>query len=222
MASLSGSASSTNDTGGNLNKNKVWEKAKKGEDVQTSLMGPDYSYSDHVPTTGQLGVGDKGSFSQLGTNLGAIGTYVRVLISGDPPLGNRYFVNTGGTCTAPDGSEQPRHNYVNNKPTSTEMGGLIPGVIYDLEGLNPAYLFNSLTASSAPDCKCYKCDVTSGSDTHFLTNNLTPDFDASLCQEVATSLCIKSKESFENADKNMLATTIVAAVAAVILIFARR
>jgi hypothetical protein len=222
MNSLFGSASSKNDTGGNLNKNKVWDKAKKGQDVQTSLMGPTYSYVDNVPTTSQLGVGDEGSFNQMGKNLGAIGTYVRVLISGNPPLGNRYFVNSGGTCTAPDGSEQPRHNYINNKPTSTSMGGLIPGVIYDLGGLNPKYLFNALSSPSAPGCKCFKCDVTSGSDTHFLTNDLTPDFDGTLCKEVATSLCIKSKESFENEEKHMLATTIVAAVAAVILMFARR
>jgi hypothetical protein len=211
----------SNDNGSNLGTNSLWSKAKTGQDIQTSVLGPAYSYADNIPTTDELGVGDSGTFNQLGTNLGAVGTYVKTLISGDPPLGNRYFVNTGGTCTAPDGTEQPRHNYVNNKPTSRALGGLIPGVVNDIGGLNPLYLMNSLMASSAPSCKCYQCNVTSGDDSHFLTPDLSPDFDSSLCKEVETKLCIQSKESFENVPKSMVATTIIAAVAAGILLLSR-
>ena len=39
---------------------------------------------------------------------------MNALITGDPPLGNQFFVNTGGTCLAPDGQLRERYNYINN------------------------------------------------------------------------------------------------------------
>ena len=102
---------------GDLNKNSLWSDIENGaSNVQTEVLGPSYSYTDNVATPSSLGINSNGSFDQLGTNLGAVGTYVSTLIEGNPPLGNQYFVNTGGVCTAPDGSTQPRYNYINNKP----------------------------------------------------------------------------------------------------------
>jgi len=171
------------------------------------MMGPSYSYADNIPGPSSLGIGSAGTFSQLGTNLSGIGTYVSTMIDGDPPLGNQFFVNTGGTCIAPDGSSQSRYNYINNKPSGgilpagmTEIGsganGLIPGVIGDIEGLNPMYMMNALMADSSPKCECYKCDVTTGASSRFLTTTLSPDYSSTHCTQVDASQC--TSEPFEN------------------------
>lgn len=181
-----------------LGANSLWSDiSNKAGNVETDLMGPAYSYADNLPKPtgeGGLGVGSDGSFSQLGTNLGAVGTYVSTMV-GETSMGNSYYVNTGGTCTAPDGSVQPRYNYINN----VSKNGLIPGVISDIGGLNPLYLMNSLTSDSSPACKCYQCPVTSGGAYRFLSPDLSPDFTAKICKVVDPSKCMtKTKEGFAN------------------------
>jgi hypothetical protein len=192
-----------------LGSNSLWSDIAGGAPTaQTDLMGPSYSYTDNIPGPSSMGIGTEGTFSQLGSNLGGIGNYVSVMIDGDPPLGNQFFVNTGGTCTAPDGSSQSRYNYINNKPSGagllpasmSEIGsgsnGLIPGVIGDIEGLNPMYMMNALMADTSPKCECYKCDVTTGASSRFLTTSLSPDYSSTACTQVDPSQC--TTESFEN------------------------
>ena len=128
----------------NLGLNSLWGDVKKKDpDVEAEIRGPDYDYAKNVGKPSSKGVGTEGSFDQLGRNLGAVGSYVNTLV-GSRSMGDNYFVNTGGTCTAPDGSIQARFNYVNN-----ESEGLVFGVVEDIGGLNPVYLINSLTASSS-------------------------------------------------------------------------
>jgi hypothetical protein len=133
------------------------------------------------------------------------------MISG-PALGNQFFVNTGGMCVAPDKSVQPRYNYINNVANgadvlpaamkedlggiASDFNGLLPGMLQDLEGLNPIYLLGSLAADSEPTCECYTCETTGGSQSQFLNKDLSPDFDPDLCKQVDVSLCKKSTESF--------------------------
>jgi hypothetical protein len=194
-----------------LGANSLWSDL---DNAETDIMGPDYSYSDNIPGPNSLGVGSAGTMGQLTTNIDAANQYVKIMVTGDPPLGNQYYVNTGGACTAPDGSTQSRYNYINNKSVgadllppglsdlsflSSDLNGLIPGIVGDLEGLNPLFLFKSLVADGTPPCECYQCQVTDGSPYNFLTQSLSPDFDANLCTQVDTALCKASgKESFEN------------------------
>lgn len=217
---------------GDLSKNPLWSNVNPNK--ASSFMGPDYSYADNVPGPSSLGVGSNGTFSQVYSNLNAVTTYVKGMISGDPPLGNQYFLNTGGVCTASDGSTQPRWNYINNIPgggsppagiqdlafLSNDMRGLIPGIVQDVEGLNPYYLFSALTSDGTPSCDCYKCVVTTGGDSYFLTPDLSPDFDPDLCTKVDVSQCkASSSESFSNI--NMASSPIPTIVAALgILYFA--
>lgn len=207
----------------NLGANSLWSSMdpSKGSDSQspsvaTDILGPEYSYSSNIPGPTSLGVGSAGSLGQLSTNLEAALQYVKIMVSGDPPLGNQYYVNTGGTCTAPDGSTQSRYNYINNMSTgsdllpqglsdlsfvTSDLNGLLPGVVGDLEGLDPLYLFNALSADGNPACQCYKCSVTSGSPYQFLTPSLSPDYDSNLCTPVDSSLCKPTgttTESFRN------------------------
>ena len=206
--------------------------------VSNDILGPSYSYTDNIPGPTSLGVGSSGSMSQLFTNVSAANEYVKILITGDPPLGNQYYVNTGGTCTAPDGSLKSRYNYINNKSVgadlipqglndlsflTSDLNGLIPGVVGDLEGLDPLYLFNAMSSDASPACQCYKCEVTSGPQYQFLSTNLSPDFDTNLCSQVDMSFCPNASstgtESFENRGSSTALPTILAFCALVLLTF---
>jgi hypothetical protein len=214
---------------GDLGNNSIWSNL---ENSSTDMMGPNYSYSDSIPGPSSLGVGSNGTFGQVSTNLGAVSTYIKGMITGDPPLGNRFFINTGGTCTAIDGSVQSRYNYINNIPgggsppagiqdlsfLSNDLRGLIPGIIEDVEGLDPYYLFTAMVADASPPCDCYTCDVTNGGDSYFLTTNLSADFDPTLCTKADISKCKPpSKESFTNRFDNTTIPTII--VAGILLFF---
>ncbi len=224
-----------------LGSNSLWSDLENvgsnvegaADKVSNDILGPDYSYSDNIPGPTSLGVGSNGTMGQLFTNVDAATQYIKILITGDPPLGNQYYVNTGGTCVAPDGSTQSRMNYINNKATgedlvpqsmnelsfiSSDLNGLIPGVVGDIEGLDPLYLFNAMTADGSPSCDCYQCPVTSGSQYAFLTTSLSPDFDTNLCTKVDPSNCIQ-KESFSNRGSGTILPTILAFGALVLLTF---
>jgi hypothetical protein len=192
-----------------LGSNPLWSKMQSGSDTSTEILGPDYSYADNIQSTSSLGVGTDGTFSQLGRNASAIDTYVQALITGDPPLGNQFFVNTGGSCLAPDGSTQARMNYINNMSSGaaalpaaiSELGGdfngLIPGVVDDIEGLNPLHIFSAMLSDATPQCSCYSCPTTSGGTQYgFMTPDLSPDLATSQCQVVDPSNC--TSEGFTN------------------------
>jgi hypothetical protein len=219
-----------------LGANPLWNNMKsKKSSVSNDILGPSYNYSDNIPGPGTLGVGSGGSFSQLFTNVNAAVDYVKIMVTGDPQLGNAYYVNTGGACVAPDGSTQSRMNYINNVSTgsnlvpqsmnelsfvTSELNGLIPGMAGDVEGLDPLYIFNALAEEGTPQCQCYKCNVTTGSQYAFLTQSLSPDFDTNSCSQVDVSFCKSGKESFSNIETPMsVIPTIVAFGAFLFLTF---
>jgi hypothetical protein len=212
--------------------NSLWSDITNGaSNVETDLLGPSYSYADNIPGPSALGVGSQGTFSQLGRNASAIGTYVKTMISGDPPLGNQFYVNTGGTCTAPDGSSRERFNYINNLSSGSadlpasisELGadfnGLLPGVVGDIEGLNPLYLFSSLSADSSPACECYKCNVTSGSPYQFISTTLSPDYSTANCTQVDISNCPPALTPTESFTNHSAIPVVVAGILLAILYF---
>lgn len=218
----------------NLDQNTIWNQVSNAPGkASEAVMGPSYSYTDNIQGPAQLGVGNRGTMGQLATNTGAIASYVKTMVSG-PALGNQYFVNTGGSCAAPDQSIQPRYNYINNiasgdaiLPTSMKQGlggiasnfnGLIPGIIEDTEQLNPVYLFSSLAADSTPSCECYTCPTSGGDQSRFLNKELTPDFASSKCVKVDPSKCIQTKEGFEVDSGNVIGIGVVALLAIVLLL----
>ena len=93
------------------------------------------------------------------------------------------------------------------------MRGLIPGIVQDVEGLNPYYLFSALTSDGTPSCDCYKCKVTTGGDSYFLTPNMSPDYDPVLCSKVDVSQCKTTTEGFTNMSVSSSIPTILALVA---------
>lgn len=215
----------------------VWSGIKNGtSNASNEVMGPSYDYASRIPGPGAKGVGSGGSFGQLFTNINAIRDYMKIMISGDPPLGNAFYVNTGASCVAPNGSTQTRYNYINNISSgkavipsgmkdmsfiSSNVNGLIPGVAGDIVGLDPRYLFTALAAEGTPACQCYNCPVTSGSPFRFLSPDLSPDFDSALCKVADISECTgsKPKESFGNKTGMSAVPTIIAAIGLGLLTF---
>lgn len=215
-----------------LGLNTLWKDIDGGAStVSTDIMGPSYDYSANIPSPSSQGVGSDGSFGQVGSNVSAITTYIKYMISG-PALGNQYFINTGGTCIDTTGKTQSRYNYINNKAVgsdlipqgmndlsflTSDLNGLVPGIVGDLEGLDPLYLFSALTADASPPCDCYSCEVTDGQGARFLTPSLSPDFDTNLCQKVDASQCA-AKESFTNYSQMSAVPTLLAGVGLIFLL----
>jgi hypothetical protein len=217
-----------------LGLNSLWSDISKAEGdvsgVVTDIMGPSYSYAQNIPSLSSQGVGTDGSFGQVWTNTQAAMNYLKYMISG-PALGNQFYVNSGGVCTAPDGSTQPRHNWVSNLSDgskiadflpstigqdvgflTSDLNGLIPGIINDIEsGLDVSTMYSALTLPSQPPCQCYQCPVTGGGpNAFFVTPALSPDFDPNVCQEVDPSVCTGAAEGFHNQNTMSCVPTLIA------------
>lgn len=162
--------------------------------VKEEYMGPDYPYYKYVRTPSEIGMSGKGSLAQLGKDIDGLVSYVELLVSGSgkasatgKPLGNKFFLKTGGKCTAADGSAQDRFIYVNNVPTgnipivSSGMGvnfgefkGLVPGTLSNLNAFNPMSMFQAFLAGSSPDCRPVTMETIDiynnrSTETHYVT-----------------------------------------------------
>ncbi len=77
----------------------------------TGLLGPKYSYADELRAPSELGIGRDGSFDGIMRAVGGINYYVDAIGFGQSsmvarqmglhqtPLGIRYFIKTGQTCS---------------------------------------------------------------------------------------------------------------------------
>jgi hypothetical protein len=174
----------------------------KSELADTSLIGEkdapvkkgnDYPYSKFIKQPNEMDASTKGTMEALNKNVKALQGYVDVLISGDSkaqrgrePLGNKYFLDTGTSCTDSTGAKQPRHIYINNVPDGipfiqsamgkpmTGFRGLVPGVLNDLSYIDPSALFTSFYQGS--DCQAVTMetrdiDNIKGVDTKYVLND---------------------------------------------------
>jgi hypothetical protein len=136
----------------------IFQSVSSGEDRN-------YPYHKYIKTPTELGSSSAGNLTALGRDIGAIKSYVDVLVSGDSrahvggikALGNKYFMNTGATCDAPDGSKQARHIFVNNIPdggipfisNNGNMKGLVPGTLGSVSYINPLKLFTAFSQGTS-------------------------------------------------------------------------
>ena len=135
------------------------------------FLGNDYPYYKYIKNPSQMGMSSKGDLNTLGKDVTGIFEYINLLTSGTSkasktgkPLGNKYFLNTNGTCIASDtNKEVDRYIYINNVPTgnipllSSVMGntgakGLFPGMVSNLNVLNPFDLINAFNVNITPPC----------------------------------------------------------------------
>lgn len=138
--------------------------------TESSFFGSDYPYYSYIKTPSEMGMSSKGDMKTLAKDVTGIQEYIDLLFSGKStasktgkPLGNKYFLNTGGTCIAKDtNKEVDRYIYINNVPTGnipllssvagnlSDSKGLFPGILTNLNVLNPSDLMNAFSTSTTP------------------------------------------------------------------------
>lgn len=141
--------------------------------LEQDYLGPDYGYYKKISSPGELGMSGKGSMGALTNDIAGIVDYVKVLVSGSgrasktgKPLGDRYFLKTGGQCKDYKTNKVvTRSMYIDNVPSSDipfisdvtgvqfpEFRGIIPGIMDDLDAINPLKMFRAFTEGSEPLC----------------------------------------------------------------------
>jgi hypothetical protein len=168
------------------------------QQVENNLIGPAFPYYQQIKTPGEINMSNAGTTTAIDNNIKGLGSYVDVLISGTgsatwmaPPLGNKYFMQTGAQCMDTSTNQQvTRSIYLNNVPTgnisvnlgSTALGntssgfnGLIPGAIDDLNVLNPYSLMQAFLTPNPAPCQAVTLETidingVSSEQTAFLTN----------------------------------------------------
>lgn len=147
------------------------DKIKKPTDV----------LSDYINSDGIVEITDKDDFKGLEQTVGAMVSYmvlntegkgtgkVNVLKDGVSNLGNKFFLKTYLKCKdISSKKEVDRHIYINNIPSGrykltggakTDLKGLIPGIVSNLESFNPFDAISELLGSSTPDCVKIKLET---------------------------------------------------------------
>jgi hypothetical protein len=195
-----------------------------------STMETDYPYYKYIKAPTAIGMSDKGSLSQMGKNITGLISYVDLLVSGKSkasttgrPLGNKFFLETGGKCIDKSTNEEvDRYVYINNVPMGniplissgagvnfSEFKGLIPGTISNLNAFDPSALMRSFLEGSKPDCQEITMETidiynNKSTESHFVTtidvNNMDP---CAFSNKTNPNNGAKCKETFSNI-KNQL------------------
>lgn len=142
--------------------------------VEEKLLGPTYPYYANIKNPSAMGLSTRGTLSQAAKNVGGLISYTEVLVTGSSkankssgPLGNKFFLNTGGKCKDKvSGNSVDRYIYINNVPTGNipfvsdlgmgnmkDMRGLIPGSMTNLNALNPFKIMGSFFTGTNPECQ---------------------------------------------------------------------
>ena len=165
--------------------------------LEQDLLGPDYSYFKQINSPSELGMSGNGSLSALGNDIDGLIAYVELLSTGGGeaskpggPLGNKFFLPTGAKCLDSASNQQvTRSLYINNVPdgsipfiseglngmTFTEFEGLVPGILSNLNQLNPMQIFQAFMTGSNPACQAVTMPTidannNTGTQTAFVTN----------------------------------------------------
>ena len=143
------------------------------EKVQAGFLGPTYNYAKQIKAPSELGMSGDGNMGALARDVAGLINYTEVLVSGKSraqrtsgPLGNKFFLKTGGQCKSKDGQLHDRWIYVNNVPTGSipfltsmtgaalgDFRGLVPGTVENLGHLNPLALFGGFMQGTNPKCR---------------------------------------------------------------------
>lgn len=164
--------------------------------VEERLLGKNYPYWKNIKSPQEIGMSSEGSLNALGNDVNGLVQYVELLVTGKSnasrtggPLGNKFFLQTGGQCKDVKTSKRvDRYIYINNVPQgnipfiSSGMGsnfsqfkGLIPGLMGNLNVLNPYAIMQSFLSGSTPDCQAVTLEVidannSRSSQSHYVTN----------------------------------------------------
>lgn len=162
------------------------------------VASEDYAYYSFIKPPSKLGMSDKGS--NIAKNFTGLVEYVNLLVYGKSkasttgqPLGNKFFAPTLSKCTLQPSKESvPRDLYFDFIPTGkmdiaidpldaanemqidTGYKGLVPGLMEDINDINPVRLLSSLSEDIAPECIKVSLDTIDdqnvlGAETHYVT-----------------------------------------------------
>jgi hypothetical protein len=163
--------------------------------VQDKLLGPTYPYFKNIKMPSEIGMSDKGTISALGKDIDGLIQYVEVLVTGKSkasttggPLGNKFFLKTGGKCVDSATNDQvDRYIYINNVPQGnipfisaglganfSDFRGLVPGAMGNLNVLNPFAIMQSFLSGATPPCQELTLETidinnNKSSETHYVT-----------------------------------------------------
>ena len=179
--------------------NKIKDSTGSIGDLEESILGPEYKYYKFIKSPGELGMSSEGTLEVLGKNIKGIISYTQLLVSGKgdangsntgKPLGNKFFMDTGSTCSDVDTSNNvSRSIYVDNVPSGSipfltsgtgvqfsEFEGLVPGTLENLTRINPIKIFKTFTNGANPTCRAITMEVINkDSDSSFETKYITDD-----------------------------------------------
>jgi hypothetical protein len=191
-----------------------------------SLLGPSYPYYKFIKTPKELGMSTKGNLATVGKDLMGLASYVELMVTGTSkasatgqPLGNKFFLRSGGKCTdISTNQEVDRYIYINNVSTGripfissgldvnfTDFRGLIPGTLEQLNNFNPLAIFRAFMAGSKPDCQELTMQVidsnnNKSTETHFVTIADIKDMDncTFIDKKPNPVTGVKCRETFDN------------------------
>jgi hypothetical protein len=150
------------------------DAANNAGNVEERLLGPTYPYYKNIKMPSEMGMSTQGSLQQMAKNINGLIGYAEILASGGGaasksgrPLGNKFFLQTGGKCNdIATNTDVDRYIYISNVPDgnipfiSAGMGvnfkdlkGLIPGIMSNMNVLNPFAIIGSFLSGSKPDCQ---------------------------------------------------------------------
>jgi hypothetical protein len=198
----------------------------------TSLFGDNYPYYNYIKTPVDLKMSTKGDLATVGKDIIGLGAYAATLATGGDlngtwattvkrPLGNKYFLQSGGKCNdVKTELEVDRYIYVNNVPMGripfisslinanfTDMRGLIPGTIEQLNVFNPVAIIRGLASGSKPDCQeltMQTIDINNNesTETHFVTLADIKDMDNCTFLDKKNPITGEAcRETFSNMDQ---------------------
>jgi len=208
-----------------MSNNIFQDVLKNAKAAEEKYIGPDYPYYKYIRTPSEIGMSSQGSLSALGKDIEGLIAYVEILVSGGgkasatgKPLGNKFFLKTGGKCTdKATGQEVDRHIYINNVPQGnipfissglgvnfSEFKGLIPGTISNLNAFNPMELFQSFLMGAKPACQELTMETIDiynnrSTESHFVTlvdiQNMDPCIFLDKKNPITNDRC---RETFQN------------------------
>lgn len=197
--------------------------------VQDKLLGPTYPYYKNIKMPSDIGMSDKGTLSALGKDIDGLIQYVEVLVTGKSdasstggPLGNKFFLKTGGKCVDSATNDQvDRYIYINNVPEGnipfisaglganfSDFKGLVPGAMGNLNVLNPFAIMQSFLSGATPPCQELTLETidinnNKSSETHYVTvtdiKNMDPCSFSDRKNPVSGVNC---KETFKSISEN--------------------
>ena len=184
------------------------DMAEGGEKLQAKFLGPTYNYAKQIKSPTELGMSGKGTMPTLARDIAGIINYTEVLVAGksraqrnqNVPLGNSFYIETGGQCKKSDGNLTKRFLYVNNVPTGSipfissasggnlpEFRGLVPGTIENLGHLNPLALFGGFMQGTNPKCRKLGLKASNGASNKYVADADIANLDSCLFANGRTS-----------------------------------